>query len=317
MQPANYCTHAIEFLSKYLSSMHKLRPEYGAWTQTVCNSMRTGVKFQVPDGGRILTDSLDFLPERIRLPYPEICIEYAYRDGSSGMAPGFVASPERVLICREITAEEIAAENKKRFASGIYNAESGPFIMFTYVARQKALDLPGGHMWGPGAAWCLFPQRRDDAHSLTAQGLHKSEVGFLAEDFQGWRDYVERNGRKVEEVLSYDYMTEIPVILSLVQALSCTNVTQATIAAPDKLNKHRARAGRPPFFEYKILEIEAPAASIKTPDQGGTHASPKMHLRRGHIRRLSKGNIWINSMVVGRASAGTVVKDYRVAPGAR
>ncbi len=317
MQPANYCTHAIEFLSKYLSSMHRLRPEYGAWCRTICNSMRTGVKFQMPDGGRILTDGLEMLPERIRLPYPEICIEYAYRDGTSGLAPGFAESPERVLICREITAEEIAAGNKKRFASGIYNAGSGPFIMFTYVARQKAPDLPGGHMWGPGAAWCLFPQTRDAAHMLTPDGLHKSEVGFLSEDFQGWREYVERSGGRVDEVVSYDFMTEIPVILSLVQALSCTNVGQTTIPAPDKLNKHRARAGRTPFFEYKILEIEAPAASIRSPDQGGTHASPKMHLRRGHIRRLPKGNIWINAMVVGRASAGTVVKDYRVSSGAR
>jgi hypothetical protein len=45
---------------------------------------------------------------------------------------------------------------------------------------------------------------------------------------------------------------------------------------------------------------------------GGTHASPRVHLRRGHIRRLPGKNIWVNATIVGNSDLGVVIKDYSV-----
>ena len=36
------------------------------------------------------------------------------------------------------------------------------------------------------------------------------------------------------------------------------------------------------------------------------------HLRRGHIRRLPGGNIWVNSHLVDDPTKGRIEKQYRV-----
>ncbi len=46
---------------------------------------------------------------------------------------------------------------------------------------------------------------------------------------------------------------------------------------------------------------------------GGNHASPRMHLRRGHLRRLENKVIWVRpAMVNAGSNAGAVLKDYAV-----
>nr|MCF1501516.1 hypothetical protein [Allorhizobium sp. Av2] len=46
---------------------------------------------------------------------------------------------------------------------------------------------------------------------------------------------------------------------------------------------------------------------------GGSHASPRLHLRRGHLRRLPEKTVWVRAAMIGAASeTGTVTKDYRL-----
>ena len=47
-------------------------------------------------------------------------------------------------------------------------------------------------------------------------------------------------------------------------------------------------------------------------DGGGTHASPRVHLRRGHIRKIADGRtVWVQACVVG-SKHGMVLKDYKL-----
>jgi hypothetical protein len=65
---------------------------------------------------------------------------------------------------------------------------------------------------------------------------------------------------------------------------------------------------------YKTLELVAPSTRQERIELSGTHASPRLHLRRGHIRRLDESRtVWVQSCVVG-AEPGAVLKDYRVTP---
>jgi hypothetical protein len=44
---------------------------------------------------------------------------------------------------------------------------------------------------------------------------------------------------------------------------------------------------------------------------GGTHASPRLHLRRGHIRHCYTGQyVWVRPTTVGNKRLGIIFKDY-------
>jgi hypothetical protein len=45
---------------------------------------------------------------------------------------------------------------------------------------------------------------------------------------------------------------------------------------------------------------------------GGTHASPRLHWRRGHIRHLAEKTTWVRPTLVGADDGGSVIHDYRV-----
>lgn len=101
--------------------------------------------------------------------------------------------------------------------------------------------------------------------------------------------------------------------------LACSNVEKRLNQPSPERNARRARQGKLPLFDYWTLHIilDRPAADQK-PYQGGTHASPRVHLRRGHIRRLESGKtVWVQSCVVGWRpdKPGGILKDYAVTHG--
>lgn len=79
------------------------------------------------------------------------------------------------------------------------------------------------------------------------------------------------------------------------------------------INRKRVAKGKRPIFDWHTVTI-GPWASKAEP-QGGTHASPRLHDRRGHWRTIkpSGKRVWVKPCKVGDASKGMVFKDYRVA----
>lgn len=99
----------------------------------------------------------------------------------------------------------------------------------------------------------------------------------------------------------------------MLEALQCKNVKEGIQQQYSPSNDKRIKQGKLPIYETKILTIDTSYSASGRKEAGsGTHASPRQHLRRGHIRRLPSGNIWINSCVVGDPSKGTIHKQYRV-----
>jgi len=96
---------------------------------------------------------------------------------------------------------------------------------------------------------------------------------------------------------------------SFLTVLNCSNVRLVETAAPAALNKKRERKGRPPIYTYKTLVLKQ---WQRMTERGlGTHESPRIHLRRGHIKRRATGNFWWEPCVVGNRKRGIVMKDYR------
>lgn len=107
-----------------------------------------------------------------------------------------------------------------------------------------------------------------------------------------------------------EFISVWKMVVEFLSVLSCSNVRIEDTQVYSKLNKKRESKNKQPFFTYKILTI--PGSKNSDVNLGGSHASPRVHLRRGHIRRLKNKNIWINSMVVGNKSKGMVFKDYEL-----
>jgi hypothetical protein len=108
--------------------------------------------------------------------------------------------------------------------------------------------------------------------------------------------------------------TDILVTAKAIEAFSCSNVVSIKHSAPKLINEKRKKKGKVPFFSYHTLHITGEyTKSENDANQKGTHASPRLHLRRGHIRRLSDGRrVWVSSCVVGDKSNGISLHDYCV-----
>lgn len=94
-------------------------------------------------------------------------------------------------------------------------------------------------------------------------------------------------------------------------ALNCTNVRRVEHAPDAKLQKARAKRGKQPLFSYWTLELDLSRAE-SSESLGGTHASPRLHLRRGHPRQYAPGKwTWVQPCAVGNKHLGLIHKDYK------
>lgn len=96
-------------------------------------------------------------------------------------------------------------------------------------------------------------------------------------------------------------------------ALACTNVRSIDIEPPAALNKKRKKTGKLPLFTYKTLHVLAGERSRTHSRQDDDEArrSPRLHFRRGHVRRIGDGRItWVQQCMVGNRRLGAVEKAY-------
>jgi hypothetical protein len=85
---------------------------------------------------------------------------------------------------------------------------------------------------------------------------------------------------------------------------------QMYTAVPKSNNPKRIRQGKKPMFDWHTVLIEPPRQ--KMPDQGGTHASPRLHDVRGHWVKRGDKRYWRKAHQRGDASLGVVFHDYKL-----
>ena len=104
----------------------------------------------------------------------------------------------------------------------------------------------------------------------------------------------------------------LSALAGFLSALNCRNVRQVSHKPDANRQRMRERQGKPPLFSYWTLQLGS--AGPNAPYQGGTHARPRVHLRRGHPRQYAPGQwTWVQPHAVGSPSRGLVHKDYESA----
>jgi hypothetical protein len=78
-------------------------------------------------------------------------------------------------------------------------------------------------------------------------------------------------------------------------------------------NRKRISKGKKPLIEFKVATIEGKKTMMSSTPHG-THASPRLHWRRGHWRTMTKSGkkTWIAPMEVGDEDNGRVIKTYAI-----
>ena len=85
------------------------------------------------------------------------------------------------------------------------------------------------------------------------------------------------------------------------------------VPAPEKVNAARRSRRKEPFYEYHVLKLRPPEECITRaePHAEGERSGVRLHMRRGHPRKLRSGKIvWVRHTMVGDKAKGLVMKDY-------
>ena len=215
-----------------------------------------------------------------RPPYPVTVLEYSVPFESDASADKFNA-PYRIIVAMD-------------------EGDHVRIFSFFYVEPINK--------WRDPAFQVILPYKQDGKMAYEIQP-------FLREQFTvNYTYYTTSLGYTVEQfndMVGSDIYDEI-----CGYAVFCSVLHEHHVAfedvEPDKAkNKMRRALGKVPLFTYKVLTIGK--KKRKSQKLGGTHASPRSHLRRGYYRTSRNGvRHWVQPCMVKGETDGFVHKDYKV-----
>jgi hypothetical protein len=93
-------------------------------------------------------------------------------------------------------------------------------------------------------------------------------------------------------------------------ALDAEVASSTVVRAPHKLNEKRARDGRPPLPDYRVVDLSR-RHRIANPLTGhGEGSKKRLHFRRGHWRHYETSKTWVKWCLVGDPDLGFIQKSY-------
>ena len=322
MEHHNYCGYALTDLITQTKIFEHMGYTVSAnINKALIKLIKRAQKFVLPVDGVILPNFHETFNEAdanlVRLPYSVIAVEYSMGAKDESEVFG-----------------DIITESSRRIALAFYKSALGEDLQFfedmpvtsdyddgiivwpiSYIDREK--------IWCPCWAGVVLPlpikfeAKATLQHNLFPNVSHSEKALVVTKYLHG--EYSSdvimghiKNGADPEQIMIYDTEGELQSIVSLCCALSCHNVElQST-----KIAKRKATEKKSPkqLFEYKSLVLKPSETTTVSIPQGGTHASPRTHLRMGHWRHYKDGKPpkWINDMVVNPDGPGVVEKDYRL-----
>jgi hypothetical protein len=115
----------------------------------------------------------------------------------------------------------------------------------------------------------------------------------------------------------YDSVVHFNTIMIYIMhsLLNARGVELKTELPPIKLNRKRVQKNRPPLYEHHVLKIGGYSSSGRVLGLGASHASPRSHWRRGHVRTIHRATpqekrIAIPACLIN--GPGFISKDYEI-----
>lgn len=299
---ADYLSRAPNYSGEAIASLRVEAERRRSWSldgaehfRDIADRLEEAHKFILPVNGRLFDETQPWQIESWRLPFPVAAFEFE-------LAP------------------------KTKFSEGDGKTRRAITLAWEWESRdgRKGCWLVGLRHFENRGGWVLEPWQGfvdQDRHVEKASYEGTSQrfelrgvslIGFSRFKDAKWSPRVDAQCTN-DLMLTSAFGGFLTGLSQVCAALACTNVTTEVIR-PNR----EARAARPAstLFDYHVLMIDPSKEQNPSEDHGGTHASPRTHLRRGHIRRLAWGpRVWVNSCVVNPGAVGTVNKDYAVKRG--
>ena len=319
---SNYVSQAEYGLKQFFKThLHGHADDITRFESSMIKPINDSVHFALPDGGALFDDNLKGLEgQKLRLPFKKVIIQYYAGDNPIGDPAWEVQPcPKRVVFAQEYS-KEFLVEN------GI---EAGLVDFSDYwIAVTACCFYSNIKRWLPMPVGAFTPSdwERRGSDEFETQDMNgnirpakENEKGLITIPFVISKLMYEMSEKKfgadeAMRMFMYDIGGEVSVVYELCEALSCKNVSHEPIESVNlAANAKRIRRGKLPIYETRTLFIKAPNIVREREESNPSgRASPRFHLRRGHIRRLESGNIWVNSAVVGRKENGVIDKNYAV-----
>lgn len=333
VQPLNYCAHAIEDLRNFEEKvLRRSAPQTARVFSQLIEMLQQSVKFILPnccnliDPEELRQTHLDL----VRLPFPCVAFEAPWQTVSDVEQIGeFKQTPatKRIALCWEPSKQY---ELLPGLNDIIYKfPEGGAFVLPIYWASNyKTWTVALGGSFVPyrntlraASTHESLPASRIAKAAAVEAGLTKPQAKeIMAEPFYLQPEYYELlldtyrgDVGKVYAQIILDSRDETMMLIQACSVINCVNVATTELNPPAALNKKRKETGKQPFFSYKVLQLSDERHETVRSGATGERADPRMHLRRGHLRRLESKMIWVRpTMVNATSKSGAVFKDYSV-----
>jgi hypothetical protein len=291
----------LERSAKRLAGQQQLR-FYVEALKAVVSMLKAGVHVVLPDCGEIYRSNnlggemptLDECESFAGLPAPVTCFEYAWISNRGDPQHEDLIAPRRITIVNDgkQTHEGPKPDDSVYCAtilSVIYNEQAKTWMLMdtdfavgTPLVVQREFSSGGSKTWGA---------KGRIRNLVTGEELRMSEP----------------KARKIAGEFHCDLNAVIQCCHALRAGASFEERTEPSASRRWKFEK-RGVGG----FTYHILKL--PNRAMHSGVSGdGSHASPRLHVRRAHIRKLPTGVLtFVRQCLVGDPDKGVVEKHYEV-----
>jgi hypothetical protein len=248
--------------------------------------------------------------ETLRLPMPLMAVEYDFEHSLLHLGPpkeGRMECPPRCTIMADSTALGIAFLNlygadRKDLQNWIEGIIVYQFFTGEHHKTWQLIPYMTLIPYSELAAVASVFSGDQYEMPLRMEGL----VPGLTLDFMAQQLSMDTDTLVADLVHLNPMMDDIRVCFGLLQLMQCHNVPVTTLSAPAKLNRKRVARGKAPLPSYRAIRISGAPQRQHTAATGADHrASPRAHMRRGHVRRQfypsqqTHKNRWIMPTLIG------------------
>lgn len=320
METTNYSTQCLQNwkdLQKKYGHVIDLPPYYTG----IATELTKAPKFMLPGNGELMENitSVIRMVGNFHLPYPCVALEYNLK----------TKNEKRIVLVWDL------AVGVPKFLGNLQLLNNADGLLETidtqnsFLIQSISFDEVESE-WVPIGGLMVIPM--DEAIEFNSNfppteveielGLKSSGPGIT---FSSQVYTYHYEGNKTLQKVSLDQLFngvqiatsfDVVAVLNFVAVTGCGNISSDIIKPPSFINKKRVAKGKVPFFETRVLMVGSDAYQTtgKREHQGGTHARPATHLRRGHIRRLESRNVWVNASVVNAhaSMSSEPVPEYRL-----